>query len=185
MTLNSFNHMIRKATSNDLDGIEAIYNKVLDQEEANKVSIGWIRGVYPTRQTAESALLRDDLFVYEKDGNILATAIINKNQLDIYAQGNWHNSVMDDEVMVLHTLVVSPNVAGKGIGRAFVTFYEQYAKEQGCKDLRMDTQAKNQAARHLYHHLGYEEVSIIPCPFFNGIEGIELVLLEKSISDSK
>lgn len=173
--------MIRKATINDLDNIENIYNKVLDQEEEGKASIGWTRGVYPTRQTAKDALLRDDIFVYEEDGKLLATAIINTHQLDIYAKGDWHVEAPDDKVMVLHTLVVSPDAAGKGIGRSFVAFYEQYAKEQGCKDLRMDTQAKNQAARNLYQHLGYEEVSIVPCPEFNGIKGIKLVLLEKEI----
>lgn len=173
--------MIRKATINDLDDIEIIYNKVLDQEEEGKASIGWTRGIYPTRQTAKDALKRDDLFVYEEDKHILATAIINKYQLDIYKKGDWHVETSDDYVMVLHTLVVSPNATGKGIGRRFVAYYEQYAKEQDCKDLRMDTQAKNQAARHLYHQLGYEEVSIVSCPFFNGIEGIQLVLLEKAI----
>lgn len=176
--------MIRKATINDLDNIEAIYNKVLDQEEEGKASIGWTRGIYPTRQTAKDALMRDDLFVCEEDGDILATAIINTHQLDIYAKGDWHIEASYNQVMVLHTLVVSPDAAGKGIGRRFVAFYEQYAQQQGCKDLRMDTQAKNYAARNLYHHLGYEEVSIVPCPEFNGIKGIELVLLEKAIPAS-
>ena len=173
--------MIRKATSKDIDGIVAIYNKVLDQEEKGKASIGWQRGVYPTRDTALMALGRNDLFVREGEGGeVLATAIINHKQMDSYAKGQWKVDAKENEIMVLHTLVVAPDCSGKGIGREFVAFYEQYAKEQGCEDLRMDTQAKNQAARNLYHHLGYEEIGIVPCDF-NGIKGISLVLLEKRI----
>lgn len=172
--------MIRKATGKDIDGIAAIYNKVLDQEEQGHASIGWERGVYPTKDTALLALERGDLFVYEQDGQLLATAIINHRQMDSYAKGNWKVKANDDEVMVLHTLVVDPDFSGRGIGKEIVAYYERYAKEQGCKDLRMDTQAKNKAARNLYHHLGYEEIGIIPCDF-NGIQGISLVLLEKEI----
>jgi len=177
--------MIRKATSKDIDTIVAIYNKVLDLEERGKASIGWQRGVYPTKDTALSALERNDLFVYEgKKGEVQATAIINNNQMDSYAKGNWKVEATEEQIMVLHTLVVDPDCSGRGIGREFVAFYEQYAQEQGCKDLRMDTQVKNRAARNLYHQLGYEEIGIVPCDF-NGIHGISLVLLEKEIRTHK
>ena len=79
---------------------------------------------------------------------------------------------------VLHTLVIAPDKAGKGYGRAFLAYYEQYAAENGCPELRIDTNAKNAAARAMYKKHGYKEVGIIPTDF-NGIPGIELVLLEK------
>ena len=37
---------------------------------------------------------------------------------------------------------------------------------------------QTEAARRLYHNLGYQEVSILPCEF-NGIPGVNLVCLEK------
>lgn len=172
--------MIRKATSKDIDAITAIYDKVLSQEEQGQACIGWQRGVYPTRHTALMALERGDLFVYVDNDTVMATAIINQKQVDAYALGHWNIKASDDEVMVLHTLVVSPQFAGRGIGRKMVAYYEQYAREHGCKDLRIDTQAKNKAARKLYSHLGFEEIGIVPCDF-NGIPGIDLVLLEKGL----
>ncbi len=42
----------------------------------------------------------------------------------------------------------------------------------------MDTNQKNTAARALYKKLGYREVDIRLCGF-NGISGVNLVLLEK------
>lgn len=82
--------------------------------------------------------------------------------------------------MVLHTLVISPFHSGKGLGRAFVDFYENYALDKGCKYLRMDTNERNIAARELYKKLGFSECDIIPCSF-NGINGVRLVLLEKKL----
>ena len=47
-------------------------------------------------------------------------------------------------------------------------------------ELRIDTNEINLAARGLYGSLGYEEVSIVPT-VFNGIPGINLVMLEKHL----
>ena len=172
---------LRKAVYADVDGVEAIYNKVLTLEELGRVSIGWQCCVYPTRETARMAMRRDDLFVCEENGRLLATAIINHMQMDSYSDVEWKVKAEGDEVMVLHTLVVDPDASGRGIGSKFVEYYEQYAKSEGCKDLRMDTQAKNHAARRLYHDLGYEEIGTTQCEF-NGIQGITLVLLEKPLA---
>ena len=82
--------------------------------------------------------------------------------------------------MVLHTLVGYPQAKGRGYGSRFVDFYESYALEHGCRYLRMDTNERNASARALYRNLGYREVSIVPCAF-NGIPGVQLVCLEKTL----
>ena len=68
--------------------------------------------------------------------------------------------------------------AGKGYGRAFVEYYETYARENGCTELRIDTNARNEVARAMYKKHGYTEIGIVPT-VFNVIEGVQLVLLEK------
>ncbi len=55
-------------------------------------------------------------------------------------------SEKNDEITALHCLAVDPFQKNKGYGKAFVSFYENYAKEQGCTVLRMDTNAKNAKA---------------------------------------
>lgn len=171
---------IRKATECDLEAVEKIYDKIHDAEESGKQTTGWIRGVYPVRRTAADAVAREDLYVLEEDGTIWGAAIINNIQVDVYAEGKWRYEAKEEEVCVLHTLVISPEAAGKGYGRAFVNFYETHAKETGCTELRMDTNERNAAARALYHKLGYEEIGIVPTTF-NGLPGVQLVLLEKRL----
>ena len=170
--------MIRKATAKDIDAVEKLYDAIHTAEENGKQTIGWIRGIYPVRKTAEMALARDDLFVLEDDGKICGTGILNKIQVDSYAESHWEHEVPDERVCVLHTLVIDPDSAGKGYGRAFVEYYETYARENGCTELRIDTNARNEVARAMYKKHGYTEIGIVPT-VFNGIEGVQLVLLEK------
>lgn len=172
--------MIRKARQEDIKKVAKIYEAILDQQDAGKASIGWIKGVYPTESTAQEALEKGELFVYDEDGFITAAAKINQKQEPAYKEANWEYNVQDCEVMVLHTLVVLPGQAGKGIGSKFVAFYEDYALQQGCRYLRMDTNEINRTARSLYRKLGYKEVGIVPCEF-NGIENVNLVCLEKKL----
>ena len=172
--------MIRKAQEKDLDQIEAIYDRIHDCEESGEVSIGWIRDVYPVRKTAEDSLARGDLFVMEEEGRIVASAIINRIEVPDYAYAKWKYETSPDEIMVLHTLTVDPLCKRKGCGKAFVSFYEQYALDHGCSELRMDTNAINTRARKMYEKLGYEEVDIVPC-VFNGIPDVQLVCLEKNL----
>ena len=172
--------IIRKAVESDISSAAAVYAAIHTQEETGRAEIGWVRGVYPTEATAQAALARGDLFVLECEGVVAGSAIINQAQCDGYESAEWQHPAEDHEIMVLHTLTISPEAAGQGYGKAFVAFYERYARGQGCKYLRMDTNVKNARARAMYQKLGYREIGIIPT-VFNGIEGVNLVLLEKAL----
>jgi GNAT superfamily N-acetyltransferase len=172
--------MIRLATHNDIEVVTAIYDHIHKMEAEGLVRIGWNPSFYPVRTTAEEAIQRGDLFVFEQEGIIMASAIINRTQVPVYATGQWAFPAADDEVMVLHTLTVDPACGGRGIGRQFVAFYEDYALREGCPILRLDTNAVNSIARKMYPSLGYREAGIVPC-IFNGIPNVQLVLFEKSL----
>ena len=168
---------IRAADITDLDAIEKIYDEIHTAEENGIMTIGWIRGVYPTRKTAEESILRGDMFVMEAP-EIIGAAIINRTQVDAYYGAPWEFDT--DSVCVLHTLAVSPRSNGKGYGRAFVEFYERWAKEHDLPELRIDTNARNAVARAMYKKMGYKEIGIVPTGF-NGIPDVDLVLLEKNL----
>ena len=157
--------MFRQATLSDLEQIAAIYDHIHTEEEAGRATVGWVRGVYPTRQTALDAIQAGDMFVAEENGRLVATAKINQEQVPEYAEAAWTQDAPPEQVMVLHTLVVDPQAKGRGYGSRY---------------LRMDTNERNASARALYRNLGYREVSIVPCAF-NGIPGVQLVCLEKTL----
>ena len=173
--------MIRKAMEKDLAAVNAIYQGIHDREEKGETATGWKREVYPTEETARRALFHDELFVMEEEGQIVATARINQEQEEAYSQVNYWYPAAEEQVLVLHTLVVAPWAAGHGYGQRFVAYYEELARHLGCTALRMDTNARNLPARRIYQRLGYREAGIVPCNF-QGLGDVELVCLEKAIS---
>lgn len=191
--------IFRKAAQQDLPAVAEIYSDIHTAEEQGLTMIGWVRSIYPTEETARASLERGDLFVAEleetvqgdlafggeqMDGHkkrIVGAAIINQTQVYVYEGAPWKYQVPEEQVMVLHTLVISPSESGKGYGKAFIRFYEEYARANECPYLRMDTIAVNSRARAIYRKLGYTEIDIVPC-ILNGIEGVPLVLLEKKLN---
>jgi GNAT superfamily N-acetyltransferase len=89
----------------------------------------------------------------------MASAIINRTQVPVYATGQWAFPANDDEVMVLHTLTVDPICGGRGIGRQFVAFYEDYALREGCSILRLDTNAVNSIDYTADADIGIDDVA--------------------------
>ena len=170
--------MIRLASNKDLAAIENIYDRIHAMEQAGHYTTGWLKGIYPTAQTAQAAIDAGTMYVYEDAGVILAAGKIDQDQPDSYAQISWSMELSGNQVLVFHTLVVHPDHSGQGIAQRFIAFYEETARNIGCKSLRIDTNARNLRARKLYQHLGYSERGIVPCQF-NGIEGVQLVCLEK------
>jgi aminoglycoside 6'-N-acetyltransferase I len=47
---------------------------------------------------------------------------------------------------------------GRGIGRALVAAAEQWAREQGCREMASDTWIDNEASQRAHERLGYEIV---------------------------
>ena len=80
---------IRPATADDLPRIEQIYDAIHTAEETGAASVGWARGVYPTRATAQAALDDGALFVLEDDGVLVAAGRIDQVQVPVYAQVPW------------------------------------------------------------------------------------------------
>ena len=108
--------MIRKAAPGDIPAVAALYERIHDREEAGAGTTGWKRGVYPTEATAREALLAGELFVDEREGQIVAAARVDQAQVPEYALARWRYAATEDAVMVLHTLVVDPARAGQGVG---------------------------------------------------------------------
>lgn len=169
---------IRAAHMRDVPAVAAIYEGTHTGEEQGLTTIGWVRGVYPTEETARRACEAGELYVMEQDGVIAASARFNQAQETCYQKADWLLDAPPERVLVMHTLVVAPKYKGQGCGKAFIAWYEETARAMGCTSLRMDTNERNLAARALYKRLGYREAGIVPCTF-NGIGGVNLVCLEK------
>lgn len=173
--------MFRQATVHDLTAIEAIYNEILDEEETRTVSYtNWQRGKYPTIDTARKALEEGTLWVMVEDGTLCGAANLNKLQLPEYDNIPWAYAADRKQVAVIHTLVISPRFAGKGLAREFVTFCEAEARRRGCTVMRLDTYEGNHPANAMYPKLGYRYAGVTEF-FFQGFIHENLNCYEKRL----
>lgn len=172
--------VFRAGTQADLDAAARIYEAVFDRQEGGEDYTNWLRGVYPTRDSAKEALEAGTFYVAEEEGRVGAVANLNHCQLPEYEQGDWSVRAEGEQVMVIHTLCVDPAWAGRGVGAAFVSFAEELGRKQGCRTLRLDTFEGNRPARRLYTSLGYRQAGIVDCLFMDGRRK-NLVLFEKTL----
>lgn len=173
--------IIRKATYEDVSAVADIYNKIHALEEAGLVSIGWDPRVYPVRETTIKAMKEDSLFVMTLNDNIVASAIINQEQPSAYSSVRWNFPASDDQVGILHTLVVDPDFGKQGLGKSFVSFFEKYCKQQGYEVVRLDTQVKNTRPFNMYPEIGYRLAGICDTEFQNLPDKVELAMFEKKL----
>ena len=148
--------LIRPALPADLPAVAAVYEPILDQEDRRPASFtNWQRGKYPTLDTARQAQEAGTLWVDEEEGGICAAFILNGQQLPEYDSIPWQFPAPSDKVMVIHTLVVRPDCAGRGKARELVTFCEAESRRRGKLVIRLDTYEGNAPANALYPRLGY------------------------------
>lgn len=148
--------MIRLAAATDLEEAEKIYEEVLEEEAKHGVTTNWVKGKYPTRNTAEKALAAGTFYVGEDaEGRIVGTVNLNHIQPAEYAAIPWSIAAEEEAVLVVHTLCIRPDCRGKGYARAFMAFAEELARKQGCHTIRLDTWEGNEPAKKMYPALGY------------------------------
>ena len=177
--------MIRKATAADLDAVSAIYEAVLDQEEATGCRwTNWERGVYPCRATAAKALKEGTLYVETAGEAVVGCANLNQVQPPEYAKIPWTAAAKSKEVLVIHTLCIHPDAAGGRWGRRFVAFAEGLAVGKGCRVVRLDTYEGNAPAAAFYPKLGYRLAGEAEF-FFEGFRRENLICFEKDLAQGK
>ena len=81
--------MIRIAKESDLPAVAAVYEAILDHEDATGLHYtGWKRGAYPTAETARSIFNAGTLYVgVDEDGAIWGSMNLNGVQLPEYKNG--------------------------------------------------------------------------------------------------
>lgn len=153
--------LIEKGTIYDIEELEVLYDDINDYLEANINYPGWIKGVYPVRETAATGIESNNLFVLKIDGVIAGSVILNNKPENAYNEVSWDIEADYKDVIVVHTLVVNPKFMRQQIAWKLMQFAQQYAIEQGIKSIRLDVSIHNIAAIALYEKLGYKYIATV------------------------
>ena len=173
--------MIRKAVMDDIGAIVNTYEELLAYEQINGSNSNWRLGVYPTIKVPQEKVPAGEMFVLEHDGNICGSMVLNNDQAVEYQDMNWKYTIQADEVLVIHTLCIPPEMSRCGYAKEMLQFAKDYAKKKQCRVIRLDTYAHNEPAKRLYVKNGFEIIGYGPI-LLNGLIKEEQVYLECRIN---
>ena len=151
--------MVKKATKKDICAIAALYDRVIDYQSANGGYMSWIKGVYPTAQTASDALELDRLYVYDANGHVEGSVILDCDQPVEYKEIPWKTKNDIRDALVVHTLCVDPDHMGMGIATEMLSFAKELARKLNCASIRLATNSKNVGAVRFYEKNGFEIIA--------------------------
>lgn len=148
--------MIRKAEEKDIQNIADTYTRLLTYEQEHGSNSGWKLNLYPTIEVPQQAVPTGNMYVLEENGEICASMILNSEQAEEYTEISWLYPASDEQVLVIHTLCIPPEKAGRGYGTAMLNFAKEYGREHGMTVIRMDTWLHNEPAKKLYLKNGFQ-----------------------------
>lgn len=154
-------YSIEKGTVSNIDELESLYNDLNDYLEEGVNYPGWIKGIYPIRETAVMAIKANTLFIIKVNNEIAGSIILNNEQECAYEQVTWGIEAEPKDVMVIHTFVVSPKYMSNGIGKKLMDFARVYSIEKQIKTIRLDVSIHNTPAIALYEKYGYKYIGTV------------------------
>lgn len=172
--------MIRKAVESDINAIADTYNDLLTYEEKHGSNSNWKLGVYPTIKVPQEKIPTGTMYVLEEDGEICASMILSHFQAEEYGEIDWIYPGEGEEILVIHTLCIPPQKAGRGYGQQMVDYAKDFARKLGCKAMRIDTYAHNEPAKSLYQKNGFRIAGYYES-LLEGLIKEELAFLEYKI----
>ena len=154
----SNNYIIEKGTINDIDELENLYDNLNHYLQIGINYAGWIKGIYPIRETAVRGIQNKNLFVLKMDNIIVGSILLTHEPETAYSQVIWGIESDYKDIIVIHTLVVHPKYMKNGIGKKLIDFAKKYSIEHEMKTIRLDTSIYNTPAISLYEKCGYKYV---------------------------
>ena len=117
---------------------------------------------YPSKKAFENDIERSELFVLEKNHEIIGIVVISSLMDKEYIPIQWLTP--NTKNVYIHRLSVHPNQQGKGYARKLMDFAENYAKKHNFVSVRLDTFSQNIRNQKFYETRGYHRLGDIYFP---------------------
>lgn len=155
------NVIIKRAEESHLDEIENLYNELNDYFASTVNYPGWIKHIYPIRETAIKGIEEQNLYIAYVNDMIVGSMILNHISEEAYNQVQWLIDAEDKDILVVRTLVVHPTFLKRKIGASLLEFTKQHAKNKSLKSIRLDVSVNNTPAITLYEKMGYRYIDTV------------------------
>lgn len=169
--------MLRKTNKNEIDQVMVVIEdgrSFLKEQGINQ----WQHGA-PGRDDVENDLKLGTSYVYEVDGVITATAMLNNYDED-YEKYNeiWTPA---NKYLVVHRVATLEKYRSQGIGKKFMSAIIDYARSQNVDFVRIDTHFDNKIMRKFLSNFGFKELGEIKLNMKNSLDDKERVAYEYKV----
>ena len=110
---------------------------------------------YPVREDFLQDIQQQSLYICEQNEAILGFICLNQSEHPDYHALNWSS---DESSLIIHRMLVSPQVRRQGIGSCLMNFAEDLALMRGLHSIRTDTYSVNEKMKGLFNKYGYHMV---------------------------
>ena len=107
---------------------------------------------YPQEKDFINDIQKGDLYVAEREGELVSFVCINKVEPIEYYGLNWS---LNKDCMVVHRMAVRQNVRKNGIGTELMKFVDKLALANNIGYLKTDTYSINTKMNELFKKCGY------------------------------
>lgn len=144
-------YTIRPAVPTDLDSLwPAVVRAVAAMRAEGNTQWG---DDYPISDDYAEDIGRGELIVAAApDGRVLGAACASVAPEPLYVDVDW---TIPAPAMVVHRMVVDPEVQRGGVARALFQYAEDRARTQGVPTIHADTSCKNEKMQRLFQKLGF------------------------------
>ncbi|MGI9546672.1 MAG: GNAT family N-acetyltransferase, partial [Flavobacteriaceae bacterium] len=156
--------MVRRAKIEELAEI-MLLSRACAQHMIDRGIYQW-NDYYPNAKTFERDINRNELFLLEDSGDIIAiitiTPLVDKEYIPVrWITANGSNAY-------IHRLAVHPEYQSQGFAQQLMSFAEEFAKRENYVSIRLDTFSKNPRNQRFYEKRGYVKLEDIYFPKQSG-----------------
>lgn len=154
--------IIRKACVHEYQAVRSFYHSLIDGIADLPYRVGWIKDIYPAPEFLSESIKNGELYIAEKDCEIISAMVLNHECNDGYQNFEWPTKADKSEITVIHALGVHPRCGGMGYAKKMVRFAIDNARENRQKVIRLDVLKENVPAGKLYAGLGFTYLHTLP-----------------------
>lgn len=156
---------VRTAELSDASGIAAALNPIIRETTVSfkpkELSLDEVRELIATAP---------GIFVAEEHGQIIGYA-----SYDQFRRGLGYARSME------HSIILTPDARGKGVGRALMEAVEDHARRAGVGSLWAGVSGENPGGVAFHARLGFETIAVLPKVGFKFDRWLDLTLMRKWI----
>lgn len=148
---------LRKAKLSEAEKILEFYRNIINSTKNTDFNPKWNEH-YPNLEYIKTNILNGEMYVHTENDDVVACLILNNQFNPDYENINWNIDAGQNEILVIHTFAVHPDLTGKGIGKEIFNQIKNNAMENNKKTIRIDIIDGNIGAEKVFKKFGFEYV---------------------------